>query len=133
MPSEPTPPVRALRALRAFRGATQVDADDAGEILAATRELLEAIVADNALDDADVMEVLFTATPDLHAAFPAEAARELGWADVPLLCSQEMDVTGGLPRCVRVLLRAHTTRTRAEVRHVYLRGAHALRPDLSSG
>ncbi|MBI2797323.1 MAG: chorismate mutase [Gemmatimonadetes bacterium] len=125
MPGDPT--------LRAIRGATQVDADDASQILAATRELLAAIVDENGLAAADLMEVLFTATPDLRATFPAEAARELGWTDVPLLCSQEMDVTDGLPRCIRVLLRAHTARSRSEVRHVYLRGARALRPDLAAG
>lgn len=119
--------------LRAVRGATQVDADDPAQILDATRELLAAMVDENGLDPADLMDVLFTATPDLRAIFPAEAARELGWTDVPLLCSQEMDVIDSLPRCIRVLLRAHTTRRRAEVTHVYLRGARVLRPDLDRG
>ena len=119
--------------LRAMRGATQVDADDSAQILDATRELLTALVDENGLDPADLMEVLFTATPDLRAVFPAEAARELGWTDVPLLCSQEMDVGDSLPRCIRVLLRAQTRRSRAEMQHVYLRGARVLRPDLDRG
>lgn len=117
--------------LRAIRGATQVDADDAALVLEATRELLAAIVAENALAPDDLMEVLFTATPDVRSIFPAEAARALGWTDVPLLCSQEMDVVDGLPRCIRVLLRARTSLSRAELTHVYLRGARALRPDLA--
>ena len=119
--------------MRALRGATTVDRDDAGEIGAATRELLEAIVERNALDDGDIVSAFFTVTPDLTSDFPARAARELGWSDVPLLCTVEIPVAHALTRCIRVLLHVETDRPRADMRHVYLRGARALRPDLLGG
>lgn len=117
-------------ACRGIRGATSVDANDADDIIAATRELLECIVAANDLGVNDVISVIFTATPDLDAAYPARAAREMGWVHVPLLCMQEMAVTGSLPRCIRTLVLWDTERPPDQIRHVYLGRARALRPDL---
>jgi len=116
--------------VRGIRGATSVDVNDAEPIVAATRELLERIVAANGLATEDVASVIFTATSDLDAAYPARAAREMGWVHVPLLCMQEMAVVGSLPRCIRVLVLWNTDRPADQVRHVYLRRARALRPDL---
>ncbi|MBI3790689.1 MAG: chorismate mutase [Gemmatimonadetes bacterium] len=121
-----------MPSVRAIRGATQVEADTPAAIADATTELLRAMLADNRLVDGALIDAVFTTTPDLHAAYPAEAARALGWHDVPMLCVQEMDVTGALPRCVRVLLHAELPAPRRDVHHVYLRGARALRPDLGN-
>lgn len=117
--------------VRGIRGATTVDEDSAEAIGAAVRELLEALTAANPFRPEDIAGAWFTATPDLIAAFPASAARSFGWAHVPLLCAVEMGVPGGPARCVRVLVLINTPRTQDEVRHVYLRGARALRPDLA--
>lgn len=119
--------------VRAIRGATQVDADDATQILGRTRELLAAILAENTLTSDAVVDVIFTATRDLRSRTPAEAARALGWTDVPLLCVQEMDVDRALPRCIRVLMHVQTDTARTDLTHVYLHGARALRPDLADG
>jgi len=116
--------------VRGIRGATSVDVNDAEPIIAATRELLERIVAANGLATEDVASVILTATSDLDAAYPARAAREMSWVHVPLLCMQEMAVVGSLPRCIRVLVLWNTDRPAGQVRHVYLRRARALRPDL---
>jgi chorismate mutase len=116
--------------VRGIRGATSVDVNDAEPIIAATRELLERIVAANGLATEDVASVIFTATSDLDAAYPARAAREMGWVHVPLLCMQEMAVVGSLPRCIRVLVLWNTDWPTGQIRHVYLRRARALRPDL---
>lgn len=119
--------------VRALRGATTVERDDAAEIGVATRELLEAIIERNALGEADIVSAFFTVTPDLASDFPARAARELGWADVPLLCTVEIPVAEALARCIRVLVHVETDKPRVDMRHVYLRGARALRPDLLGG
>jgi len=79
------------------------------------------------------VSAFFTMTPDLRSEFPARAARDLGWDDVPMLCTTEVDVRGALPRCIRALVHASSDRPRGDVRHVYLRGAHVLRPDLADG
>ncbi len=117
-------------AVRAVRGATQVDADDRDEILTATSELLAEVLSRNAIVSDDLISVVFTATPDLHAEFPAYAARQMGITDVPLLCAAEIDVPGAMPRVLRLLAHVETDRPRADLRHVYLRGAAALRTDL---
>ena len=125
--------MRALRipTVRAVRGATTVPHDDAFSIGMAVTELVSALRASNSLDDDEVISALFTVTPDLVSAFPAEAARLGGWEGVPLLCASEIAVPGSLARCVRVLL--HVNRSwGAPPRHVYLREARALRPDLRS-
>src|SRR5262245_42269934 len=112
---------------RGVRGATFVPEDTPEAILTATRELLAAIVAANGIATEDIASAFFTTTPDLRAAFPARAARELGWTDVPLLGATEMDKEGGPPRCIRVLLHWNTSRRQDEIVHVYLRGADAMR------
>ncbi len=117
--------------VRALRGAITVDANDEAPILEATRVLLREMMLLNSLDDAQLVSVIFTATPDLSAAFPARAARELGWNDVPLLCMSEMAVPGSLPRCIRVLMHAELPVEAGRGRHVYLGGAAELRPDLA--
>lgn len=119
------------RTARAIRGATTVDSDSPDEIRHATRELLETIIARNSITSADVISAIFTVTHDLTSDFPAHAARELGWLDVPLLCTLEIPVPGSLPRCIRVLLHVETAAARAALRHVYLHAARALRPDLA--
>lgn len=116
--------------VRALRGASTCSANTADEITDVTQELLLAMLERNGIDHDDVISVLFTMTPDLDAAFPATAARGIGFGDVPLLCASEIDVPGAMPRTVRVLLTAHTERGRDELRHVYLRNAQSLRDDL---
>ena len=116
--------------VRAVRGAIQIDADDRQQILDATTELLQAVLDANALTPDDLISVLFTATPDLTAEFPAYAARQMGLVDVPLLCAGEIDVPGAMPRVLRLMAHVESERPRAEVRHVYLRGAATLRSDL---
>jgi chorismate mutase len=118
-------------AVRAIRGATQVAADDRDEVLDATRELVSTVLERNQLDPADLISILFTATPDLVSEFPALAARELGLGDVPLMCATEIAVPHALPRVLRLMAHVETPRTRAEVQHVYLRGAVALRRDIA--
>jgi chorismate mutase len=117
-------------AVRAVRGATQVDRDDRAEVLDATTELLQAVLAKNDLGLDDLISVIFTTTPDIRSEFPAYAARQMGITDVPLLCASEIDVPGAMPRVLRLLAHVETERPRGEVRHVYLRGAAALRTDL---
>lgn len=115
---------------RGIRGATTVETNSVAAILSATRELLSLITEANGLSVDDVASVFFTVTPDLTAAYPAQAARELGWQHAALLDAQEIPVPGGLPRCVRVLIHWNTEKPQAEIHHVYLRGATALRQDL---
>lgn len=117
-------------AVRAVRGATQVDADDRQQILDAVSELVLALLERNQLTTDDIISLVFTATPDLRAEFPAYAARQLGFTDVPLLCAVEIDVLGAMPRVLRVLAHVETDLPRAALHHVYLRGAAALRRDL---
>jgi chorismate mutase len=115
--------------LQGIRGATTVSQNDATEILAATDELLRALIEANELQPDDIVSALFTVTRDLDAAFPARAAEDFGWNIVALLHATEIPVPGSLPRCIRLLVHAYTTRTRAEIKHCYLRGATVLRPD----
>jgi chorismate mutase len=116
---------------RGIRGATTAGSDSADAILTATRELLRRMVEANDIDLADIASAFFTITPDLTAAFPAQAARELGWHHVALLDAQEIAVPGDLPRCVRVLVHWNTSTPQDQVRHIYLGGAARLRPDLT--
>lgn len=115
----------------AVRGATQVDANDRDRILEATAELVTEVMIRNALSTDDVISVIFTATPDLTAEFPALAARKLGFHEVPLLCASEIDVPHALPRVIRLMAHIATDRPRSAVQHVYLRGATALRLDIA--
>lgn len=118
--------------VRGIRGATTVSSNTREEIIEATRELLTAMVEANDIDPEEVASVIFTTTPDLNAEFPAVAARQLGWTFVPLMCSHEMNVPGSLPRCVRILLHVNTDKRAHDIRHLYIRGASVLRPDLSN-
>lgn len=117
--------------IRAIRGAITVDADTRDEIAARTTTLLETLYERNGLSHDDVISILFTATQDLASAPPAAAARTFGLIDVPLLCAQEMPVVGSLPLCIRLMLHIDTDKPRSELRHVFLRGATALRPELA--
>lgn len=116
--------------VRALRGAITVDADEPTQIVAATVELLRAMLDKNGASAEDLISVVFTATTDLVSEFPAAAARTIGISDVPLLCAQEIPVPGAVPRCIRVLMHLYTERDYASLRHVYLGGARGLRTDL---
>jgi chorismate mutase len=116
--------------VRAIRGAIQVDADTRDDVLEGSAELVKAVLERNGLSPDDVISILFTATPDLTSEFPAYAARLMGLVDVPLMCASEIAVPGAMPRVLRLLAHVETPLQRADVRHVYLRGAAALRTDL---
>jgi chorismate mutase len=113
--------------LRGVRGATVAYADTREEIHAATVELVRAMVEANGIDTGDLASAFFTTTPDLHAAFPAEAARLMGWEYVPMLGSVEMDKPGAPARCIRVMIHWNTTKGQREIKHIYLRGTESLR------
>ena len=115
--------------VRGIRGATTAEANTRDAILSATRDLLEALVQANGLREADVASLYFTVTPDLDAAFPAAAARWMGWSLVALLDAQAPRVADDLPRCIRVLIHWNTDSASGDIRHVYLRKARQLRPD----
>ncbi len=116
--------------MRAIRGATAVAQDSPEAIDQAVRELLDQLRHQNGLQPGEVVSAIFTVTPDLSSAFPAGAARAAGWHDVPLLCATEIAVPDGLPRCLRVLLHVQRPWNGSPPRHVYLREATRLRPDL---
>lgn len=116
--------------VRAVRGAIQVDANEREQILEGTSELVAEVLRRNGIDPDDLISIIFTATRDLDADFPAYAARQMGLTDVPLLCTTEIAVPGSMPRVLRLLAHVETERPRGEIRHVYLRGAAALRTDL---
>ena len=116
--------------LRAARGAIRVPSDDGDALLGSTERLLSTVLQRNAIDQEDLVSIMFTATEDLRSAFPAEAARRMGLGRVPLLCAQEIPVEGSMRGVIRVLLQFHTARGPAEVKHVYLDGAETLRDDL---
>lgn len=115
---------------RGVRGAITVEENSAGAIWSATAELLQALIAANGIEEDDVASVIFSCTPDLNAAYPAKAARDLGWRQVALMGCVEMDVPGGVPRCIRLLIHWNTAKPAADIRHCFLRGAAVLRPDL---
>ena len=119
-------------AVRGIRGATTVDRNERDEIIAAAKELLQAIIEANEIDPDDVASAWFTTTADLNAEFPAVGARQMGWTSVPLMCGHEMSVPGSLPMCLRILLHVNTDKGPHEVQHIYIRGASALRPYLST-
>jgi len=116
--------------VRGIRGATTVDQDSKEEITSATAELLTEMMERNALTKADLISVIFTATTDLKSEFPAAAARSIGISDIPLLCAAELDVTGAIPRVIRVLIHTTTDKDYSSIRHVYLKDAKPLRTDL---
>ncbi len=119
--------------VRGIRGATTSPSNTSADLSARTKELLLEIHKRNGFQPEDLASIIFTTTPDLIAAFPATAAREIGWRDTAMLCAHEIDVPGSVPRCIRVLILWNTERTPSEIHHVYLHEAEALRPDLSGG
>jgi chorismate mutase len=116
---------------RGVRGATTIDRNEREDILTATRQLLALMIRTNGIEARDVASAVFTTTQDVNAEFPALAARQLGWLDVPMLCSHEMAVPGSLPLCIRVMIMWNTDKRQQEIEHVYLREAKRLRPDLT--
>lgn len=116
--------------VRAVRGATTLDRDDHAHMIERTQELIHLVFDRNGLVEDDLVSIVFTATADVTAGFPAEAAREAGFVHTPLLCARELEVDGGITRCIRVLVHAYTPRAKDEMRHVYLHDARQLRTDL---
>ena len=116
--------------VRGVRGATTVENNTRDEILTATRQLIALMIRRNGIERTDVASAIFTTTSDLDAEFPALAARQLGWLDVPLLCGHEMSIPGSLPRCIRVLVHWNTDLPQEAIQHIYVRDAVRLRPDL---
>ena len=124
------PDTQLVERLVALRGATTVEDDTPAAVMSRTRELLSALLERNGIDHDQLVSIIFTSTKDLRSAFPALAARELGLGDVPLLCAGELDVVGGNPNTIRVLIHCYSTLPRASLRHVYLHAAKHLRDDL---
>jgi chorismate mutase len=119
-----------MAVVRALRGATTLEVDSREHLFDRVKELLHELFERNGIHPDDCVSVLFTATQDVHSAFPAEAARAFGLEDVPLMCATELEVEGSVARCVRVMLHLYTERPRDQLRHVYLEGARGLRRDL---
>jgi chorismate mutase len=119
-------------AVRALRGATTLDVDTAEHMTERVQALPHQMLSRNDVGHDDLVSILFTATDDLHSLFPATAARGIGLGDVPLICARELDIVNATPRCVRVMMHLTTSRSRAELHHVYLEGARGLRDDLPS-
>lgn len=117
--------------VRGIRGAITVERNESEEIIEATQKILESLIENNKLAAEDVCSTFFTVTPDLNAVFPARAARVMGWDQVPLLCAQEIDVPGAIQKCIRVLVHVNTNKSQHEIKHIYLRDAAKLRPDLA--
>ncbi|MDQ6797026.1 MAG: chorismate mutase [Actinomycetota bacterium] len=117
-------------ALRALRGATTVEEDTRAQVAERVQALIGEMLSRNGVTHDDIISMIFTATADIVSMFPASAARAAGLGDVPLLCAQELSVVGSTPHCIRILIHFATERSRAELIHVYLEGAEALRDDL---
>lgn len=118
-------------AVRAVRGATQLETDEREHLLERTSELVTEVMAANGLDTEDFISIIFTSTQDLVSEFPAYAARQLGFAEVPLMCARELEIDGSMPRVIRLMAHVETDLPRSEVTHVYLHGAANLRRDLT--
>ncbi len=116
--------------VRALRGATTLESDEREHLLERTQELIAELFERNGLREDDLISIVFTATDDISSAFPAEAARIAGITHVPLLCARELEIDGGIERCIRLLVHAYTDRAVRELRHPYLHGAKQLRTDL---
>lgn len=116
--------------VRGIRGATTAESNTKEEIIKKTKELLVTLKKENDFKVEDIVSILFSVTPDLNAAFPAQSARELGWNRVPLFDMQEIDVPGSLPKCIRILIQVNCYKSQTEIKHCYLRGAEILRKDL---
>ena len=115
---------------RGIRGATTADSNTREDVLKATGELLLEMIKANGVDPGDISCAMFTTTPDLNAEFPAVAVRQLGWTDVPLLCSREVDVPDSLQSCIRILILHNTEKSSDEIVHIYTRGATELKSNL---
>jgi chorismate mutase len=118
-----------IESVRGIRGAIQVPSDEPEAVFNSTMKLLSEVLSRNGIVADKVISAMFTTTPDLHSAFPAEAARSLGFSDTPLICAQEIDVPGALVRVIRILLWVYTAQEKSEIQHVYLDGAEVLRKD----
>lgn len=118
-------------AVRAIRGAITVEKNEKQDILKETKLLLEKIVQENNIDEKDIISIIFSVTNDLDAAFPAAAAREIGWTNVALMCTNEINVPGSIVKCIRVLMHINTDKNNSDIKHVYLKGAKVLRPDIN--
>ena len=118
-------------AVRAVRGATQLEQDTREHMLDRVAELVTDVMEANGLVVDDFISIIFTATSDLVSEFPAYAARQLGFSDVPLVCARELEIEGSMPRVVRLMAHIETDLPRADVTHVYLHGAANLRRDLA--
>jgi len=116
--------------VRGIRGAITAESNTKEEIIKRTKELLTALNEENNFKIEEIVSIFFSVTSDLNTAFPAQAARELGWKQVPLFDMQEIDVLGSLPRCIRVLIQINCQKSQTETKHCYLRGAKILRKDL---
>lgn len=119
--------------LRGIRGAITIEEDREDAVLSSTRELLLELQRQNDFGPDDIASIFFSVTPDIRSAFPAVAARTMGWDKVPLLCFQEIDVSGALRLCIRILVHINTAKRQDEIKHVYLKGARQLRMDLADG
>jgi len=117
--------------VRALRGAITVENNNETDILTATRELISSIIQENNISKDDIISIVFTATRDLDAVYPAVAARQLGFTDVALMCVNEMYVPGSLEKCIRVMMHVNSGKKNNELKHVYLKGAKILRPDIA--
>ena len=126
----PGPAARPAPRVRALRGATTLDVDERTHLIERTQEVIHGLFERNGLVEDDLVSIVFTATDDIASAFPAEAARAAGITHVPLMCARELDIEGGIERCVRLLVHVYTDRSPVELRHVYLHGARQLRTDL---
>ena len=118
--------------VRAIRGAITVKKNESSEIYTATEELLAEMMVQNSIVKDDLISMIFTLTPDLNACFPARQAREMGYDNVPLMCMSEIDVKGSLEKCIRILIYTNSDKSLDEIKHIYLKGAAVLRPDLSN-
>jgi cytidylate kinase len=124
--------VAGMSGVRAIRGAITVEENDKKSILDGTVELLNEIARVNGITEEDIISIIFTVTDDLNTAFPAEAARNIGWVNTPLMCAREINVPGSLQKCVRVLMHVNSAKEKNEIKHVYLKGARVLRKDIVS-
>jgi len=117
--------------VRAVRGAVTVDNNSSEDVMNETIKLLSRMIDDNVINKDDIISIIFSTTHDINAAFPAAAARKMGWTDIPLMCTNEMDVPGSLPKCIRILMHINSDKTNAQLRHIYMKDARKLRPDLT--
>lgn len=117
--------------VRAIRGAITVENNSETDILSATKELINSIIQENNISKDDVISIIFTATRDLDAVYPAVAARQIGFTDVALMCVNEMYVPGSLEKCIRIMMHVNTGKKNSELKHIYLKGAKILRPDIA--